>query len=99
MQIIAVFACVVAAVIGTVSVASHSSPLQSIVGYVADVWVLAWVILNKAYTREYWSHFNRPTREIIQNPPARSGLARAVTVGMIALVTFDTVLWFVSLPN
>jgi hypothetical protein len=66
-----------------------------VVGHVADVWVLAWVILNKAYTREYWTYINRPIREMIRNPPPRSGLARAVTFGMIALVTFDTVLWFV----
>jgi len=94
MQIIAIMACVVAAVLGAVSATSHSSSVQSIVGYVADVWVLAWVIVNKAYTREYWTYINRPIREIVQNPPARSGLARAVTFGMIALVTFDTLLWF-----
>jgi len=95
MQIIAVVACFVAAVLGAASLTAHSSTLQSVVGHVSDVWVLAWVIVNKAYTREYWIYISRPIREIIQNPPARSGLARAVTFGMIALVAFDTALWFV----
>jgi hypothetical protein len=96
MQIIAVVACVVAAVLGAVSLARHSSALQSIVGYIADVWVLAWVIVNKAYTREYWSDINRPIRELIQKPlPSSSGLAGAVTFGMIVLVIFDTVLQFI----
>jgi hypothetical protein len=40
MQIIAVVACVVAAVLGAVSLVSQSSQPQAIVGYVADVWVL-----------------------------------------------------------
>jgi hypothetical protein len=93
MQIIAVIACVVAAVLGAASLTAHSSTLQSVVGYVTDVWVLAWVIVIKAYTREYWTYINRPIRES-EYPPARTGLARAMTFGMIALVAFDTVLWF-----
>jgi hypothetical protein len=96
MQIIAVVACVVAAVLGVVSLTSHSSSLQSIVGYVADVWVLGWVVVNKAYTREYWTAINRPFRELVQEPPPRSsGLGQVASFGMIALVILDTVLWFV----
>jgi hypothetical protein len=82
MQIIAVLACVVAAVLGAASLTTHSSTLQLVVGHVADVWVLAWVIVHKAYTREYWTYISRPIRETIRNPPARSGLARAITFGM-----------------
>ncbi len=93
MQIIAVIACIVAAVLGALSLSTHSSQLQSIVGYVADVWVLAWIIVNKAYTREYWTAINRPIRELIQQP-LPSGLARVVTCGMIVLVIFDSVLRF-----
>jgi hypothetical protein len=53
MEIFVVIACALAAVLGAVSVATHSSPLQSIVGYVSEVWVLAWIIVSRAYTREY----------------------------------------------
>jgi hypothetical protein len=96
MQIIAVLACVVAAALGAVALTAHNSSLQSIVGHVANVWVLAWVIVNKAYTREYWTYINRPIRDLIKEPPPyASGFARAVTFGMIALVALDTVLWFV----
>jgi hypothetical protein len=93
MQIIAVIACIAAAVLGTASVMAHSSTLQSVVGYVADVWVLAWVIVNNAYKREYWTAINRPIRELVLMP-LPSGLARVMTVGMIVLVILDTVLRF-----
>lgn len=96
MQIIAIVACVAAAVLGTLSVIMHSTPLQSIVGYISDVWVLGWVIVNKAYTREWWTAMDRPIRELIQRPiPKSSGMARAVGFGMIVLVIVDMVLRFV----
>jgi hypothetical protein len=85
MQIIAVIACVAAALLGAVSLALHSSTLQSVVGYVSNVWVLAWVIVNKAYTKEYWTYINQPISAMADYAPARSGLARAITVGMFAL--------------
>ena len=95
MQIIAVVACVVAGVLGAVSLTTQSSPLQSIVGYVADVWVLGYVVVSKAYTREYWTARNRPIRELINSPPPKSELARVVSFGMVALVLLDVVLRFV----
>lgn len=96
MQIIAVIACVLAAFLGAASLAGHSSAPQSVVGYVADVWMLAWVIVDKAYTREYWAKLNRPIREIIQDAPsANSGLARAVSFGLMALVACEIALSFV----
>lgn len=95
MQIIAVIACVVAAFLGAASLAGHSSALQSVVGYVTDVWMLAWVIVSKAYTREYWTYINQPIRMIGQYPPARSGLARSISFGLTALVACEIALYFV----
>ncbi len=96
MQFIAVVACVLAAVLGAISLTSHASSLQPTVGYVTDVWMLSWLILNKAYTREYWVSVGRPIKEIIKAPPPSSRLAQVVSFGMIVLVIIDTVLRIVS---
>ena len=57
--------------LGGVAIIAHSAPLESIVFYVALVWLLANFISSRAYTLEYWKKLNRTFPEIWRD--AKSG--------------------------
>jgi hypothetical protein len=66
---------------------------MQVVAIVADVWVLAWIVVNKAYTREFWVSMNRPISDVVRTAtPSRS--AQVISFGMFVLVALDTLVRF-----
>ena len=95
MEIFVVIACVVSAVLGALAITTGYSSPQSTARGVTDVWLVACLVLNGAYTRAYWATRNKPIKEFLASAPYESRLAKVTGFGLLLLIMVRIALFFV----
>jgi hypothetical protein len=92
MNTFATIACVVSALLGaTVILLTTGQPIETIVLCVAWVWILANVIVSRAYSAGYWRRLNRTIPDVLRDAkedalPRSTALQRITNFGVVILV-------------
>jgi hypothetical protein len=100
MNTFATIACVISVIFGATAIFLPSGqPIESIVFYVGSVWLLANVILSRAYTAEYWRGLNRTIPDVFRAAqegtlPRSSAVQRVINFGSLILMIAFTWLQF-----
>jgi hypothetical protein len=85
-------ACVISVIFGATAIILPSGqPTESIVFYVALVWMLANATLSKVYSAEYWRGLDRTIPDVFHAAqegtlPRSSGVQRVISIGSLILV-------------
>ena len=85
-------ACVISVIFGTTAIILPSGqPTESIVFYVALVWMLANATLSKVFTADYWRERDRTIPDVFRAAregtlPRSSGVQRVISIGSLILV-------------
>jgi hypothetical protein len=98
--IFATLACLIAVALGATAILLHSRPLDTIVFYVACVWLFANILISRAYTREYWKSLDKPISHILRETrsgtfPKTSALEQVTGFGGVVLMIVVMCLYFV----
>lgn len=100
MRLFATVSCLLAAIFGAAAIFLHTGPLDSIVFYVAWVWLLANIILSRAYKLEHWKGLDKTFSEIWRDAkngtlPKTSALEHVTNLGALILMIVSMCLNFI----
>jgi hypothetical protein len=100
MSFVATLACLIAVALGAAAIFLNSRPLDTTVFLVACVWLIANIIVSRAYTRQYWKSLDKPISQFLRESrrgslPTSSTLEQVTGFGGVVLMVVVMCLYFI----
>jgi len=91
MRFFATMCCLISVLLGAAAIHLHSQPLPTVVWWVSCVWLIANIVVSRAYKREYWICLDKPISQLLREAragtlPKSSGLEKVTAFGATILI-------------